>query len=168
VVSSASAESTGCTTIGLPLPESTFVVTLTSVGLGLLTQTVTRQVVDLDKERRMKAELNAFNKEKRQAQLAKDKNKLEKLKKKELPMRQASAKVQMARTKVTLVTVVPLFLIYYFMASFLGGYGSIVAVSPIPLPVLVGSNGEMVLIWWYILGSFTLSSLLSRLLHTNT
>jgi uncharacterized membrane protein (DUF106 family) len=168
VVSSAASESTPCTTIGLPLPESTVVVTLTSLGLGLLTQTVTRLFVDLDKERKMKAELNAFNKEKREASLAKDKAKSEKLKKKELAMRQAQSKVQLARTKVTFITIVPLFLVYYLMASFLGGYGSIVAFSPIPIPYLVGASGEMVLIWWYILGSFTLSSLLSRLMHTTT
>lgn len=157
-----------CSAIGLPLPESTFVVTLTSVCLGLFTQAVTRRFVDLDAERRMKAELNAFNKEKRDAQLAKDNAKLEKLKKKELAMVQARSKVQLARTKVTFITIVPLFLIYYLMASFLGGYGSIVAVSPIPIPYLVGGSGVMVLFWWYIIGSFTLSSLLSRLMHTNT
>jgi len=168
VVSSPSSESTTCNTIGLPLPESTVVVTLTSLGLGFFTQLVTRRFVDLNAERRMKAEVNAFNKEKREATLAKDKAKLEKLKKRELPMRQAQSKVQLARTKVTFITIVPLFVIYYLMATFLGGYGSVVAVSPIPIPVLVGANGEMVLIWWYILGSFTLSSILSRLLHTNT
>ena len=168
VVSSPASESSACNTIGLPLPESTVVVTLTSLGLGFFTQLVTRRFVDLNAERRMKAEVNAFNKEKREATLAKDKTKLEKLKKRELPMRQAQSKVQLARTKVTFITIVPLFAIYYLMATFLGGYGSVVAVSPIPIPVLVGSNGEMVLIWWYILGSFTLSSILSRLLHTNT
>ena len=157
-----------CSKIGLSLPESTVVVTLTSVGLGLFTQLVTRRFVDLDAERRMKAELNAFNKEKRDAQIAKDKDKLEKLKKKELAMMQARSKVQLARTKVTFITIVPLFLIYYLMASFLGGYGSIVAVSPLPIPYLVGGSGEMVLFWWYIIGSFTLSSLLARLMHTNT
>ncbi len=159
---------TACSTIGLPLPESTLLVTFTSVCLGLFTQAVTRRFVDLDAERRMKAELNEFNKEKREATLAKDKAKLEKLKKKELAMMQARTKVQMARTKVTFITIVPLFLIYYLMASFLGGYGSIVAVSPIPIPYVVGGAGEMVLFWWYIIGSFTLSSLLSRLMHTNT
>lgn len=168
VVSSAISEGSTCSGIGLPLPESTVTVTLTSLGLGLLTQTVTRVFVDLGKERKMKAELNAFNKEKKDATLAKDKAKQEKLKKKELAMRQAQSKVQLARTKVTFITIVPLFLVYYLMASFLGGYGSIVAFSPIPIPYLVGANGEMVLIWWYILGSFTFSSLLSRLLRTTT
>jgi len=42
VVPSQASESPVCNTIGLPLPESTVVVTLTSLGLGLLTQTVTR------------------------------------------------------------------------------------------------------------------------------
>jgi uncharacterized membrane protein (DUF106 family) len=157
-----------CSPIGLPLPESTFLVTATSLGLGLLTQGVTRRFVDLEAERRMKAELNAFNKEKRDATAANDKAKLEKLKKRELSMRQAQSKVQLARTKVTFITIVPLFAVYYLMASFLGGYGAIVAVSPIPIPYLVGPNGEMVLIWWYFIGSFTLSSILSRLLRTTT
>lgn len=167
VVPSQQSESS-CADIGLALPDSTVVVTLTSLGLGLLTQTVTRRFVNLGAERRMKAEVAAFHKEKKEAALAKDKAKLEKLKKRELPMRQAQSKVQLARTKVTFITIVPLFLVYYLMASFLGGYGSIVAVSPIPIPLLVGSSGEMVLIWWYILGSFTLSSILGRLLHTTT
>jgi uncharacterized membrane protein (DUF106 family) len=159
---------TGCSPIGLPLPESTFLVTATSLGLGLLTQAVTRRFVNLDAERRMKAELNAFNKEKREATASNDKAKLEKLKKRELSMRQAQSKVQLARTKVTFITIVPLFAVYYLMASFLGGYGAIVAVSPLPIPYLVGANGEMVLIWWYFIGSFTLSSILGRLLRTTT
>ena len=157
-----------CVSVGLPLPDSTFVVTATSLGLGLLTQVVTRRFVDLDKERKMKAEVAAFNREKREAAQANDKAKVERLKKKELSMRQAQSKVQLARTKVTFITIVPLFLVYYLMATFLGGYGAIVAVSPIPLPYLVGPNGEMVLIWWYIICSFTLSSILSRLLRTTT
>ena len=168
VVSPQQAQAAECSSIGLPLPDSTFLVTLTSLGLGLLTQVVTRRFVNLDKERKMKAEVAAFNKEKKEAAHANDKAKVEKLKKRELSMRQAQSKVQLARTKVTFITIVPLFAVYYLMATFLGGYGAIVAVSPIPIPYLVGPNGEMVLIWWYIIGSFTLSSILSRLLHTTT
>jgi uncharacterized membrane protein (DUF106 family) len=160
--------SSACASIGLTLPESTYLVTLTSIGLSLLTQVVTRRVVDLDKERKMKAELAAFNKEKREATLAKDKAKLDKLQKREVAMRQAQLKVQRARLNVTLITIVPLFGVYYLMATFLGGYGAIVAFSPIAIPYLVGPNGEMVLIWWYFLSSFTFSTLLSHLLHTTT
>jgi uncharacterized membrane protein (DUF106 family) len=168
VVPTSQLKTAECSEVGIPLPDSTFLVTITSLGLGLLTQGATRRFVNLDKERKMKAELAAFNKEKKEATLAKDKGRLEKVKKRELSMRQAQSKVQLARTKVTFITIVPLFVIYYLMATLLGGYGAIVAVSPIPIPYLVGPNGEMVVIWWYVLGSFTLSSILSRLLHTTT
>ena len=150
------------------IPESTMLVTITSIGLGLVTQLVTRRVVNLDAERRMKAEVSAFNKEKREATLAKDKAKLEKLKKRELPMRQEQAKVSSARLKVTAITFVPLLAVYYLMASFLGGFGVVVAYSPVPIPYIVSSTGTMALFWWYMLSSFTFSTLLTRLLHTTT
>jgi uncharacterized membrane protein (DUF106 family) len=158
---------------GYAPPYSTVVVTLTSLGLGFVTQMVTRGVVDLDKERRMRAEVNAFNKEKREATLAKDQVKLDKLKKRELAMRQEQAKVSTARLKVTGITFVPLLVVYYLMATFLGGYGVIVAYTPIPIPViaaptLIAGTYEVSLFWWYFLSSFTFSTMLSRLLHTTT
>lgn len=149
------------------IPESTLIVTTTSVGLGLVTQLVTRRVVNIKAERRMRAEVAAFNREKREATLAKDKAKLEKLKKRELPMRQEQAKVSSARLKVTAITFIPLLAVYYLMALSLGGFGVVVAYSPLPIPLLVGTNGVMALFWWYMLSSFTFSTLLTRALHTN-
>jgi uncharacterized membrane protein (DUF106 family) len=151
-----------------PIPESTFLVTLTSIGLGLITQLVTRYMVDLNVERRMKGEVSAFNKEKRDATAAGDKAKLEKLKKRELQVRQAQAKVSTARFKVTAITFIPLLGVYYLMATFLGGYGVIVAHSPIPIPYLVNGDGTVSLFWWYFLSSFTFSTILTKLLHTTT
>ncbi len=156
-------------------PEATLVVTLTSIGLGLVTQIVTRSVVDLAKERKMRAEVSEFNKEKREATAKGDKAKLEKLKKRELQVRQEQAKVSTARLKVTAITFVPLLAVYYLMANFLGGFNVLVAYSPIPVPYLAADyfvNGVfsgywyLSLFWWYLLSSFTFSTMLSRLLHT--
>jgi len=152
-------------------PFSTFVVTLTSIGLGLVTQLVTRRIVDLDKERKMRAEVNAFNKEKREAQLAGDKTKLEKLKRRELQMAQERSKVSMARLKVTGITFVPLLVVYYLMSYLLGGFNILVAYSPVPIPILVApfgatAYGFMSLFFWYMLSSFTFSTMLSKALHT--
>ncbi len=154
-------------------PASTILVTLTSVALGFVTQLVTRKVVDLNAERRMKAEVNAFNKEKREATAANDKAKLDKLKKRELQVKQAQAKLSTARFKVTAITFVPLLGVYYLMASFLGGYGVIVAFTPVPIPLFAGAsqNGlafPVSLFWWYFLSSFAFSTMLTRLLHTTT
>ncbi len=154
-------------------PYSTLLVSLTSLGLGFVTQLVTRQIVDLNAERRMKAEVNAFNKEKRDATTANDKAKLEKLKKRELQVRQAQTKISSARLKVTAITFIPLLGVYYLMSSFLGGFGVIVGYIPIPIPYIAGAPApaggwEVSLFWWYFLSSFTFSSLLTRLLHTST
>jgi uncharacterized membrane protein (DUF106 family) len=148
-------------------------VILTSVSLGAITQLVTRRVVDLNAERRMKAEVNAFNKEKREATTANDKVKLDKLKKRELQVRQAQAKLSTARFKVTAITFVPLLAVYYLMATFLGGYGVIVAYTPIPIPVFAGASQsgslfQVSLFWWYFLSSFTFSTMIGKLLHTTT
>lgn len=153
---------------GISIPDSTFLVTLTSIGLSFLTQLVTRRVVNLDAERRMKAELASFNKEKREAAAANDKAKMDRLKKRELPMKQAQAKVSTSRLKVTAITFVPLLGVYYLMASFLGGFNVVVAHSPLPIPLLVNSDGTMVLFWWYLLSSFAFSSILTKLLRTTT
>jgi uncharacterized membrane protein (DUF106 family) len=152
----------------ITIPESTLLITMTAIGLSLVTQLVTRRVVNLNAERRMRAEVSAFNKEKRAATIAKDKAKLEKLKKRELSMRQEQAKVSSARLKVTAITFVPLLLVYYLMASFLGGFSVVVAYSSIPIPYLVGGDSTMALFWWYMLSSFTFSTLLTKLLHTGT
>ena len=154
-------------------PTSTVLVTLTALSLNLITQLVTKRMVDLNAERRMRAEVNAFNKEKREATMAKDKAKLDKLKKRELAVQQEQMKVQKDRFKVTGITFVPLIAVYYLMATFLGGYGVIVAYAPIPIPyfsgaTLVPSIFQVSLFWWYFLSSFAFSSILGKLLHTTT
>jgi uncharacterized membrane protein (DUF106 family) len=158
---------------GITPPYSTILVSLTSLGLGFVTQLVTRRIVDLNAERRMKAEVSAFNKEKREATLAKDKAKVEKLRKRELQVRQAQTKISTARLKVTAITFVPLLGVYYLMAISLGGFGVIVGYIPIPIPYIAGiaapaGGWEVSLFWWYFISSFTFSALLSRLLHTTT
>ncbi|MBI3859943.1 MAG: DUF106 domain-containing protein [Thaumarchaeota archaeon] len=157
-----------CSQVGLPIPTSTFVVAATSIGLGLTTQVATRLLVDLNSERRMKTEVNAFNKEKRAATLSKDTAKLDKLKKKEPAIKQTQAKISSARLKVVPITFLPLLAFYYLMTPLLGGYNIIVALSPFSIPYLTESTGVMVLFWWYLVCSFTFSSLLAKLLRTTT
>jgi uncharacterized membrane protein (DUF106 family) len=177
VNSTTSSTTTTTTTTAVPIlakflpPEATLIVTLTSIGLGLVTQIVTRTVVDLKKERRMRAEVNEFNKEKREATQKGDKVRLEKLKKRELQVRQEQAKVSTARLKVTAITFVPLLAVYYLMANFLGGFNVLVVYSPLPIPYLAATLPNTAywyisLFWWYMLSSFTFSTMLSKLLHT--
>jgi uncharacterized membrane protein (DUF106 family) len=173
------------------IPEATFLVTLTSIILGLVTQLVTRRIVDLDAERKMKVEVGSFNKEKREVTLALSKLKrqdqkravteqtkqlharLDKLNKRQLQVTQDQMKLQSARLKVTAITIVPMLAIYYLMSWSLGGFNVIVARAPVPIPYIVSNfnlltGGEMSLFWWYFLSSFAFSTMLAKLLHTAT
>jgi uncharacterized membrane protein (DUF106 family) len=154
------------------IPASTFIVTITALGLSLLTNLITRRFVDLQKERRMKAEISQHNKELREAVKNKDKAKEDKLRKKDLQMRQMQARVSTSRLKVTGITFIPLLAVYYFMANLLGGFNVTVAYSPVPIPYIISefsaAGGPVSLFWWYFLSSFTFSGLMTKLLGTST
>jgi len=138
-----------------------------------MSNVATRFLVDLKKEKRLRAETAAFDKELRQAVLKKDKAKEEKLRKIKPQMDQMKLKASTGRFKVLIVTWVPFILVYYFMGDLVSGckfpsicISSVVAYSPLPIPFIVGTGGSMVLIWWYFLSSLTFGTLLSKLLGT--
>jgi len=153
--------------VSLAIPESTLIITLTAVSLGFLSNVATRLLVDLKKERRIKAEVAAFDKELRGAIANKEKDKEDKLKKKKTQMDQMRLKASTGRFKVVLVTWLPFIAVYYLMANFVGGFAEAVAFSPIPIPFIVAANGSMVLIWWYFLSSLSFATLMTKLLGTS-
>jgi uncharacterized membrane protein (DUF106 family) len=153
----------------------------TAIGLGIASNVATRLLVDLKKERRMKKEVADFDKELKEAVGKKDTQKEEKLKKKKPQVDQMRLKASTGRLKVTLITWVPFILLYYFMASQVGGYGSPVACSPIPIPYITSVdakicnyvvNGVMVnlpnmpLLWWYFIASLAFGTIVSKILGT--
>ena len=139
-----------------------------------MSNVATRLLVDLKRERRMRAEVAAFDKELKEATASKDKDKMEKLKKKKPQMDQMRLKASSGRFKVVLVTWLPFIAVYYLMGDFVSGckfpsicVSGVVAYSPIPIPFIVAANGSMVLIWWYFLSSLSFSTLMTKLLGTS-
>lgn len=149
-------------------PESTLIVSFTSIALAVVTQLVTRRIVDLKAERKMRAEITQYQSELRDAMRSKDKKKEEQLKKKQMAINQMNTKVSVARLRVTAVTFVPFIVLYYVMAGFLGGFSVTVANSPIPIPLLVSAQGTLPLFWWYSISSLTFSPMLTKIFGTST
>ncbi|MDG6900975.1 MAG: DUF106 domain-containing protein [Nitrososphaerota archaeon] len=150
------------------IPDATFIVTGTALGLGIATQLLTLRFVNLTAERRMKAEISQYQADLREAVKNKDKAKEEKLKKKDLQIKQMNTKVSTARLKVTAITFVPFIVLYYLMAGYLGGFGVTVAYSPIPIPYIVSATGSIPLFWWYTISSLTFSPMLTKIFGTTT
>jgi len=154
--------------VSIAIPESTLIITITAVSLGFMSNIATRLLVDLKKERRIKAEVAAFDRELKQAIADKDKEKEEKLKKKKTQMDQMRLKASTGRFKVVIVTWLPFIGVYYLMANFVGGFSQAVAYSPIPIPYIVDpTTHSMVLIWWYFLSSLAFATIMTKLLGTS-
>jgi uncharacterized membrane protein (DUF106 family) len=155
-------------TAHIPVPESTILVTLTALGLAVLSNIAVRLLVDLRKERRLRREVAAFDKELRAAMTKKDKAKEEKLKKLKPQYDKMRLTMSTGRLKATVVTYIPFLIVYYVMADVVvGGISTQVAMSPLPIPYIVSSTGGMALFWWYSLSSFSFSFVLQKLLGTS-
>jgi len=155
-------------TAHIPVPESTILVTLTALGLAVLSNIAVRLLVDLRKERRLRREVAAFDKELRAAITKKDKAKEEKLKKLKPQYDKMRLTMSTGRLKATVVTYIPFLIVYYVMADVVvGGISTQVAMSPLPIPYIVSSTGGMALFWWYSLSSFSFSFVLQKLLGTS-
>jgi len=152
----------------LLIPESTLIVTATAIGLAVLSNIAVRLLVDLNKEKRLRREVTAFDKELREAITKKDKAKEEKLKKLKPQYDKMRITMSTGRLKATVVTYIPFLIVYYLMANVVvGGISTQVALSPLPIPYIVSSTGGMALFWWYSLSSFSFSFVLQKLLGTS-
>ncbi|MDA4122078.1 MAG: EMC3/TMCO1 family protein [Thaumarchaeota archaeon] len=156
------------------IPEATLIVTLTALGLQILSNVVIRTLVDLRKEKRLRNEVAAFDKELREAISKKDKDKEEKLRKKKPQVDKMRLQASTGRLKATFITYIPFIVVYYLMGDFVSGcnfpsicISSTVAYSPVPIPVIVGASGSVALFWWYSLSSFSLTFALQKILGTS-
>ena len=146
-------------------------VALTAIVLNIISNVATRLLTDVERARRIRAEVRAFRRDLRQAMLAKDKAKLEKLKKKEKMMMKEEMKISTQRMKPMLLFWIPFIIIYYLLATFIGGYNTVVATSPIPIipfslsPLILVK--EIGLIWWYLISSLAFSAIITKLLGTS-
>ena len=156
------------------LPESTFILTIVAVGFLVISNLLTRRLVDLDAERRIKAEIAEYTSSLRAAVKSGDKAAQEKIKKKEQSINKMKLKMSSARSKIALYTLLPFIGGYYVVIYLLvGGPASIAAHSPFYIyyisdPVQT-PLGYGVYSWsWYFLSSLTFSGLITRLLKTQT
>jgi uncharacterized membrane protein (DUF106 family) len=151
-------------------PDSTVLVAITSIFFSVISNALTRVFVDIDAERRMRAEVSKFTKELQAAIKSGNKQEEEKLKKKQATIQQMQLKMQKDRLKVVGVTIVPFFILYYIIVGFIGS--TWVAYSPFYLPFIMeqASNGsyfQVSLFGWYFICSFAFSGIISRIFRTS-
>ncbi len=153
-------------------PLSTVVVALLAVGVSLMYGVGTRRLTDVERTKRITAEVSAFQKELREVLSKKDKEREAKLRKKEPAIKKHQAELFKQNLKPTLLFTVPLLLVWYaVLPIWIAPLNHIVAYSPIPLdfiPLLqltVPGSGDLYLWSWYLICSFAFATVVRKLLR---
>ncbi len=148
-------------------PLSTVFIFTLAIILGVASSIVTKMLVDMETLRRYMEEVNAWQKQYIQAMKSGDKKTLAKLKKREPAIKRMRAEMTRQQMKPFAVTFIPfVFLWWLFNGVFMeNGAPIMVAHLPFPLPFL-GAN--LTFIWWYILSSFSITSLIQKVLNVST
>ena len=142
-------------------PNATILIIMMALGVNLLYSVGRRLLTNVERSRRMQAELKAYQKELREAILSKNKAKEERLRKKKKQMNEIQMKVTMENLRVTALFLVPLMVLWWIMQQVVGE--GIVALSPIPINLLIlAIPPELNLFWWYMISSFAFSGVISR------
>jgi len=155
------------TLLDIPLksiPFSTLFILGLSAGISLLTTLVNRRFTDPEKSRAWRKEISDWNNDLRAARGSKDKKVLEKVMKKQQYIMQLQSKMMWQSMKVSLLFLVPLFLMWQILGGFYG---------PTAIAFLPGVGNQLVLpilniafsslFWWYLLCSLLLGTAFQHL-----
>jgi uncharacterized membrane protein (DUF106 family) len=138
------------------IPYSTLFMFGLAAGISLLTTSVNRRFTNPEKSKASRKEISDWNKDLRAAQKSKDKKTLDKVMKKQQYIMQLQTKMMWQSMKVSLVFIVPLFIMW----SVLGGFYTTANHLPIAVAYFPGVGATLPLpifntslIWWYLLSS---------------
>jgi len=141
----------------LPIPYSTLFILLISMSLSFLTALANRLFTNRKQLNAWRKEVARWNADSKKARKSGDKKLLAKVKKKERYILKLQSKMMWQSMKVSLIFMVPFFLIWQLLIGFYGG----TTVAYIPW---IEGAFEMPLFYWYLLCSFASGTLISRAL----
>jgi uncharacterized membrane protein (DUF106 family) len=151
------------------IPFSTFLILLLAASLSFLTSLANRLLSNPEKLKASRKEVSEWNSELREARRNNDKKRVDKLMKKQQYIMQLQSKMMWQSTKVMLLFIVPLFIIWQVLGGFftttVNGTSISVPIAYFPgfgpiFPILSFPS----LFWWYLLCSFLFGTVFSHLL----
>jgi uncharacterized membrane protein (DUF106 family) len=143
------------------IPLSTIFMFLLALAISLLTSLVNRLLTNPEQSKASRKEIAEWQAELKAAQRSGDKKTTERLMKKQKQIFQLQSKMTWQSMKVSLIFIVPLFIIWQFLGATFAGH--IVAYLPgigpdLSLVIMQFSS----LIWWYLLCSMLFGTIFSH------
>jgi len=142
-------------------PGSTLFFFSMAAAITFLMNLANRLLTDPEKLKAWRKEISDYYRQLREAQKSGDEKQMEKLMKKQQYIMQLSNKISMQSTKVMLIFLFPLLIVWFFLGGIYGG--AQIAFFPgvgwdLPIPMFGAS-----LFWWYTLCSLLFSTIFSHL-----
>lgn len=143
-------------------PYSSITILIIALAMAIFSSVITRLFTDVEKVRRIMAQVKAWQTAYMSAVKSKDSKQIEKLKKKEVAIKKLQAEMMREQFKPLIFTLIPFMIIYYLFIGVFEYNHMVVAISPLTLP-LVGK--EFNFITWYIVTSISFSALIQRVFN---
>ena len=146
------------------VPLATIFMFIVAVAVSTLTSLANRLLSNPERSKAWRKEISDWNSELREARKSGDKKELEKVMKKQKQIFQLQSKMTWQQMKVTLLFIVPLFIMW----QLLGGIYGLRPIAYFPglgpdiyLPIIGRISS---LFWWYLLCSMLFGTVFSHLL----
>lgn len=140
-------------------PMATILILLLAIALNLVTGFLSRRSMDLTEYRRTSIESRVAQQELMAAMKSGDQRRVSKAQNRQQELSKENLKIMGNRTKSQLVYIIPLMLLWPILQRFFGDV--IVATMPFKAPFM---GTEMKMFNWYLLCSFTSSTIIQRVL----
>jgi uncharacterized membrane protein (DUF106 family) len=136
-------------------PGATVAIILLSIGISLMTSLANRLLTNREQLNAWRKEISQWTTEFNEARRSNDKKLMAKVKRQQPRITQLQSKMMWQSMKVSLLFMVPFFLIWQLLIGFYGG--NVVAYLP-----WFGGEWALPIFYWYLLCSFLFSTLFSR------
>lgn len=153
-------------------PLATVLIAGLALFVNLISSLVRKRFTDIERTKRVQKEVREFNSELRKAMMSKDKVKEEKLKKKQKKMNEMQMKMMTQNMKTSMYFMLPFFGVWWILIGAFG-YETIMAYSPISLPLLtsspslgITSSVELNFFWWYFISSISFNGIITKITGT--
>ncbi|MEM2913190.1 MAG: EMC3/TMCO1 family protein [Candidatus Bathyarchaeia archaeon] len=140
------------------IPYSTIFIMLLAFAISLVTMLLNRKFVDRRLISEWQKEIEKWNAEKELAKRTGDKKLMARVKKHEVQIMQMRAKISGQQTKTTLVTFVPLLVMWWALTYFYG-------LEPVAFIPLLWQKTPLSFFYWYLVCSLFFNFVLSRVFN---
>jgi len=143
------------------MPYSTLLVMLISMGVSMISLTISRKFVKVETMQRFRKEMNEYNALMKEFRKTGDEKIGDKMKKRQQHVMQVQGMMFKQQLKMMAITFVPFMALFYVFNNWIFSPTLVVAIAPLNIPII---GREITFSYWYLLSALGFGQLVSKLM----